>query len=81
MRTKLKFKRNWARDLMRSPGVLADLERRAANVAAAAGPGHEVRSEVGKIRPRAAVVTARVQAIRAEAESKNLTSALDAGKD
>lgn len=66
--------------LLKSSGVQADLERRARNIAAAAGPGMEVDSAVGIRRARATVRTATWEARRAEARARTLTSALDAGR-
>ena len=68
------------RDLLRSDAVLRDLERRARQIASAAGPGHEVDAEVGRNRARASVRTDSVAAIRAEATTRNLTRAFDAGR-
>lgn len=77
------FNRQGFRDLLRSPGVMADLERRAQAIAAAAdtaGGTHVVRSELGPERARAAVVTADFEAMRLEATRANLTGAIDAGR-
>lgn len=67
-------------DLLKSDEVLADLERRAVSIAAAAGPGHRVDSEVGKNRARAAVITDSFEARYLEATQRNLTSSIDAGR-
>lgn len=67
-------------ELLRSPEVAADLERRARAVAAAAGPGHEVTVEIGPNRARASVATATIEAIIAEARTRNLTRAADAAR-
>lgn len=74
------LKRRGMRDLLRSFEVQADLERRAENIAAAAGPGHEAESEVGRNRARASVRTDSIEAMHAEATSRNLTRAIDAGR-
>lgn len=68
------------RELLRSEAVRRDLERRAQNIAAAAGPGHIVDSQIGRNRARAAVITATFDAMRAEARDRNLTRAIDAGR-
>jgi hypothetical protein len=68
------------REVLRSPGVLAELTARAKRIAAAAGPGMEVDTEVGQNRARASVRTATLDAIKAEAEDRALTRALDAGR-
>jgi len=68
--------------LLKDPAVQADLERRARSIAAVANAAgeHVVRSEVGKKRARAAVVTADIEAMKAEARTRNLTRAIDAGR-
>lgn len=77
---KLKVNHNAIRQLLRSPEVHADLVRRARRVAAAAGPGNEVRSEIGPNRARAAVVTATFDAMNDEAVDRSLTRAIDAAR-
>jgi len=72
--------RKGMRKLLRSPEVLADLERRAEQIAAAAGPGMQASSMVGKNRARASVITATPAAWRAEAAGRALTRSLDAGR-
>jgi len=61
-------------------GVQADLERRAAAIAARAGEGFEHETAAGRNRARAAVWTATAEAARAEAEDRALTRAIDAGR-
>lgn len=68
-------------ELLKSEEVRADLDRRAQQIAAAAGPGHRVESEVGRNRARAAVITDTFEARFAEATSRNLSAAVDAGRD
>jgi hypothetical protein len=68
------------RDLLRSQEVLRDLERRARNIASAAGEGMEVDAEIGKNRARASVRTATLEARIAEASDRTLTKSLDAGR-
>lgn len=67
-------------ELLKSPAVKADLERRAQAIATAAGDGMEVDSEVGPNRARASVRTATYAARRAEAKDRALTKALGAGR-
>lgn len=67
-------------EMLRSPGVLADLRRRADRIAAAGGPGMEASSMVGHTRARASVITATPDARRAEATRRALTAAVDAGR-
>lgn len=68
------------REVLRSDGVLADVTARAERIAAAAGDGMEVDARVGATRARASVRTATLDARRAEAEGRALTSAFDAGR-
>lgn len=68
------------RDLLRSDEVKADLERRARAIAAAAGEGFEVDSDVGPARARASVRSATLEAHVAEATDRALTRAIDAGR-
>ncbi len=66
--------------LLKSRDVRADLERRGAAIAAAAGEGMEVDSSVGATRARVVIFTDTFPARRAEASRRALTSALDAGR-
>lgn len=74
------------RDLLRSPAVAADLERRAKNIAAAADGAtgragdHAVETQVGPNRARAAVYTDTFNAMHREADQRTLTRSLDAGR-
>lgn len=74
------LKRKGMRELLRSPEVLADLKRRAEAIAAAAGSGMEVSAMVGRNRARSSVITATSEARNAEATSRALTRAIDAGR-
>jgi hypothetical protein len=71
-----------ARAILRSPRVQADLERRARQIAEAAGgePDFEVESRVGANRVRTSVRTATHEGRTAEAEDRALTQAIDAGR-
>jgi len=80
MPPKVRINRKGVRELLRSREVLSDLERRANAIAAAAGEGMEVDSEVGRNRARASVRTATREAVLAEAQQRALTRALDAGR-
>lgn len=73
--------RKGVRDLLRSPEVLADLERRGNRIASAAGAGHRLDSETGPHRARVAIVTDTPEAMIAEATARTLTRAIDAGRD
>jgi len=79
-RVRATLNRSGVRELLQSDGVREDLERRADNISAAAGSGHEVDSDVGPNRARASVRTVTIEAMRAEAESHNLLRAVDAGR-
>lgn len=80
MPVRIVLKRRGMRGLLRSVEVEADLLRRAERIAAAAGPGHEVESDVGPNRARAMVRTESIDAMRAEATDRTLTRAVDAGR-
>lgn len=69
------------RQVLRGEPMLADMERRADQIAQAAGEGNEVRSEIGTNRARAAVVTVSGDAVRNEIRDHTLTRALDAGRE
>jgi hypothetical protein len=60
--------------------VQGDLRGRASRIATAAGDGHEVELAVGRVRARASVRTATFEAMRAEAENRTLSRAIDAGR-
>lgn len=79
-RGRIVLNRKGMRALLRSPEVLADLKRRAEAIAARAGDGMEPSAMVGKNRARASVITATHSARRAEATSRALTRAIDAGR-
>ena len=68
------------REFLRSPAVLAEMERRAARISAAAGPGHEVEGFVGANRARATVRTATIPAAVLEARDHTLLRALGAAR-
>lgn len=76
----IKLNKSAMRDLLRSQGVQADMERRARQIAAAAGPGMAVDSQVGPNRARAEVRTETFEAMHAEATSRTLSSSVDAGR-
>lgn len=70
-----------ARELLRSTEVRRDLEARAKRIADAAGDGMEASSMIGRSRARASVITATPEAMVAEATDRELTRAIDAGRD
>ena len=66
--------------LLKSPEVMAELQRRAGRVAAAAGEGFEAETYIGRDRARAVVRSTTAKAARAEAQDRALTRALDAAR-
>lgn len=80
MNTRVKLNLRGFDRLRKSPKVTRDLERRGRQIAAAAGPGHEVETRVGRTRSRTTVRTATAAARRRESRSANLTGAIDAGR-
>lgn len=76
----IKLTRTGPRQIRQSQGVLADMAARAERIAALAGPGMEAGASVGATRARASVITATYEAMRAEASSRALTRAIDAGR-
>lgn len=80
MATRIKLNSAGVRELLKSPGVQADLKRRAERIKNAAGPGHEVEMFVGRNRARASVRTATIDAMVAERAHQTLTRAIPAGK-
>jgi hypothetical protein len=67
-------------ELLKSPEVQADLRRRGDAIALVAGPGHEVSLHVESRRASVIVFTESPEAMAAEAEDRNLTRSLDAGR-
>jgi len=79
MTVKFVLNRAGVRELLRGAQMQAEVTRRAEHIAAAAGPGHEVVSSVGRNRARAEVRTTTIEAKIAEAAHQNLTRAIRAG--
>lgn len=70
------------REIRTRPQTLAELDAQAEALAARAGDGYEARGPQitgGRVRGRAAVITATVKAARAEARDHNLLRALGGG--
>jgi len=80
MRAQIELNSQGVRDLLRSPEIRGDLERRAGAIARTAGPGFVADSTVGPNRARASVGTTDIESMRAEAEDRTLTRAIDAGR-
>lgn len=70
------------RQVRTSPGVVADVQSRAAAIALAAGEGMEADFGItgGRVRARASVRTATHEARAAEASDRALTRSIDAGR-
>lgn len=68
------------RELLRSAGMVSEMGRRAAAVAAQAGTGYRSASEAQKNRARGAAFTAGFKAARHEAKTHALIGALSAAR-
>jgi len=82
-RVRVDMRQRGARQLLRSPEVLAELERRGRAIRDAAGgeeAGYEAQPYTGKNRARVSVRTWTPEAMRREAREKRLLRALDAGR-
>lgn len=77
---RVELNRDGVRDLLKSPGVEADLAARAKEIAAAAGPGHVVETDVEGGRAAAAVIAVTAAANLREQRDRTLTRAIDAGR-
>lgn len=77
---RVRMNRAGVRQLLRSPEVVADLERRARAIAEAAGDGHEIDSSVGRNRARVEVRTDTPAAKAREAKHRTLTASIDAAR-
>lgn len=80
MRARIELNSQGVRELLKSNEIKADLQRRAEAIARAAGPGFIADSTVGPNRARASVGTTDIDSMRAEAEDRVLTRAIDAGR-
>lgn len=69
-----------AEALLKSDEVVADLRARTRRIAAQAGPGFEAEVTVGRKRALGSVTAVTPAAQAAEANSRALTRALDAGR-
>jgi hypothetical protein len=68
------------RELLKSPAVQADLRRRGDAIALVAGPGNEVSLRVEARRASVIVFTDTPEAMQREADDRDLTRAIDAGR-
>lgn len=80
MALRIKLNPAGVRALLRSPEVQADLLKRGARIASAAGPDHEVETTLGRNRARVTVRTTSDAAAIAEQAHKTLTDAIDKGR-
>lgn len=67
-------------ELLKSTELQNELDRRAQRVAAAAGDGFEADTYIGRDRARSVVRATTAKALRAEAQDRALTRALDAAR-
>lgn len=74
------WNRKAAAEILKSPAVLADVRARADRVAAAAGPGFEASSMVGRNRARASVRADTFSARVRNSRQNILIRALEAGR-
>lgn len=80
VRPRVKMLSKGSRQVLRSPEVRSETQRRLDAVAQAAGPGFEVEVTVGDERILGAVRPATYDAARREARDRVLTRALDAAR-
>ena len=66
--------------LLKGTAMRADITRRVRAIAAAAGPGFTPSVVVGRTRIRGSVITSTQAARQAEATTRALSRALDAGR-
>lgn len=81
--TQIKWNMSGWRAVRTSPGVMAELDRRASRIAAAAGPGFKAnpaKETGGRGRGRASVATATRNAARKNAKEHTLLTAAQAGR-
>ena len=70
-------------ELRKEPGVLADLDERAHDIARAANrssPGYIPSSQIGKRRSRASVITGDAESMIDNAKNQTLLRSLDSGR-
>jgi len=82
-RATIKWKRGVFAEIRTLPRVLSELDSMADAIANRAGDGFESRSAAptgGKIRGRAAVITASARAMRRNARDQTLLKSMDAGR-
>lgn len=80
---KIKYNIKAFEEIRRLPAVAAEVDSRAARIAAAAGPGYESSPYRGATRHRASVITTTPKAMQHEKShrgSSRLLRAIDAGR-
>lgn len=77
---KIKWNIEGFRQLRYDPGVAADIDGRAARIAAAAGAGYESSPYRGATRHRASVITTSAKAAASERKHGKLLRSIDAGR-
>lgn len=77
MPVEVKINRKAIGQLLRDPRTIEGPARR---ILAAAGPGHRLSIRQGATRVRAIIITDTAEARLAEAEDRNLSKALEAGR-
>lgn len=77
---KIKWNIEGFRQLRHDPGVAADIDGRAARIAAAAGEGYESSPYRGASRHRASVITTSAKAAASERKHGKLLRSIDAGR-
>jgi len=68
------------REMLKMPGIVADVRRRAEAVARAAGDGFEARTTPRRNRARAEAVASSFDARRRQSKSSTLLAALSAAR-
>jgi len=82
-RVKIKWRPGVFAEIRTLPAVMAEVDSMAQDIATAAGDGFEARpasATGGRVRGRAAVVTATARAIRRNARDQTLLKSMDAGR-
>lgn len=82
-KVRIEFNSGEFRKLLTSPAVQADIEARVEAIASAAGDGFEAFTTLGRFgggRHVGQVVAVTTEAMKAEAEDKALSRAIDAGR-
>lgn len=76
----IKLNRQGITKILKSPSMRKAVEKRARQIATAAGPGYEADSMIGKNRARASVYTKTFQARRDNAKRNTLLRSIGAAR-